>query len=72
MEDLNDKLLEILEVDEINPEDILIDFELWDSLTILSIIAMLDEDYKITLSAEELEECKTIADLDNLISERKK
>jgi acyl carrier protein len=61
------KLAEILEVDKVEMSDVLADFEEWDSLTSLSIIATIDADFSINLSAEELLSAPTVGDLVNLI-----
>ncbi len=39
----------------------------WDSIAALSIIAVVDEDYGITLEARELADCETVGDLVALI-----
>ena len=57
------KLSDILEVDNVKDSDILRGFEYWDSLTILSILAMLDSDFSIYMTAEELDSCSTVKDL---------
>jgi acyl carrier protein len=54
MEDLISQLEEILEVEHIDISKKFVDFEEWDSLTSLSVIAMLDSNYKITISRQEL------------------
>ena len=41
--------------------------ELWDSMGILSAIALIDEEFGITLPAKTLEECNTVRDLLALI-----
>lgn len=43
MEKMKEQLAELLEVDEVKDSDVLEDFECWDSLTILSIIAWASE-----------------------------
>jgi acyl carrier protein len=63
MTNFKEKLAEILEVDSVNDGDVLKDFEEWDSLTSLSIIAAIDAEYKINVSAEELTSCNTVGDL---------
>lgn len=63
---LND-MAEILEVDEVQFDDCLADFECWDSLTVLSIIAYLDQKYSIKKSALEIKSCTTINDINQLI-----
>ena len=70
MTELNEKLAEILEVDSINDSDVLTDFDGWDSLTSLSIIAMIDTDYNINISAEELVSLSTVGDLKNYIKSK--
>lgn len=67
MEELKKKLEDILEVESVNIEDVLEDFDYWDSLAILSIISMASESYKKTLKASDIRECKTIGDLCKLI-----
>jgi len=63
MEDFYVKLAEILEVEEIKPEDDLRQFENWDSLTALSILATLDASYGVNLTAGELRQIKTAGEL---------
>ena len=61
------KLSEILEVENVDRNNVLLDFEEWDSLTSLSIIATIDADFNVNVSAEELISAKTVGDLLNLI-----
>jgi acyl carrier protein len=63
-------MAELFEVDSVNESDILEEFEAWDSLTSLSIIAFVDENYGISLSAKDLLEAKTINGLKTLIESR--
>ena len=70
MTNLNEKLANILEVDYVSPSDVLTDFDGWDSLTSLSIIAMIDADYNVNISAEELVSLKTIGELEGYIKSR--
>ena len=67
MNELYDKLAEILEEDEINRNQVLQEFEEWDSLTVLSIIVMLDSNYNITMAAEDLRALETIGALEDSI-----
>jgi acyl carrier protein len=62
-EQLLNKIAEILEVDAVSTQDELTSFEEWDSLTGLSIIAMVYSDYSKTLSNEQLKKFSTIGDL---------
>lgn len=54
MEELISKLAEILEVDELDITKKFSDYEEWDSLAGLSILAMLDSDYNTTMSGKEV------------------
>jgi acyl carrier protein len=56
-------LAEILETERVKDEDILRQFDVWDSLTKLSIIAMAGSDYKTTLNAKDLDTIETVGDL---------
>ena len=66
-EEIIEKLCEILELDSINVKDDLENFDEWDSLTSLSLIAMADSDYGITLSNDIVESFVTIEDVVNYI-----
>ena len=39
----------------------------WDSLTMLSFIAMIDEHYEVSLSNDEVTSCVTVDDLADLV-----
>lgn len=45
--------------------------EAWDSLTVLSIMAMVDEEYGVTLTGEEIRKSNTINDLFEIIKHKK-
>lgn len=61
------QLSEILEVDNVNPDDVLKDFESWDSLTILSLLATLDASYGVNLTTDALSQIKTVGELDAIV-----
>ena len=63
MQEFYKKLSDILEIDSIEDLDTLRDFEYWDSLTVLSILAMLDSELSVSLLVEELDQCITAKDL---------
>lgn len=63
MEKMKEELAELLEVDEIKENEVLADFECWDSLTVLSIIAWASENYGKTLLAKDVNEAKTVGGL---------
>lgn len=44
------------------------ELEDWDSIAALSLIGMIDEEYDITLSANDMRECQTLEDLYNKAS----
>lgn len=71
MEILTEQILEIFEVDAIGPDDVLRDFELWDSLSVISLLAVLDETYGINIEATELADVLTIADLFSFVEQRR-
>ncbi|GAB1355349.1 hypothetical protein MASR1M12_40930 [Erysipelotrichia bacterium] len=52
-----------VESSELNFDTSLDDLEEWDSMTSLSLAAMLDDKFKIFLSAEQISGCKTVGDL---------
>lgn len=68
-EELLEKLAEILEEETINETDELESFDEWDSLTTLSLIAMADSDYSVTLSNEKVEEFVTVKDVVDYITQ---
>lgn len=63
---LND-LAEILEEDEVKESDVLKDFDAWDSLSILSIIALGNDNYGKQLSNDDIRSLKTVGDLEKLL-----
>ena len=72
MNGLCNKLAEILEVDQVQSSDMLRDFEYWDSLTILSIVAMLDFNYNVNLTVADMARLTTIGDLVSTVENRKR
>lgn len=54
MEELIEKIAEILEVDELDLKKKFNDYDEWDSLAGLSLIAMLDSDYNMTMKTKEI------------------
>lgn len=62
MNELVEKLAEILEVEELNVTKKFTDYEEWDSLCALSILAMLDSDYGIAMKGTEIKEFNSIED----------
>ena len=62
----------LLEVDEIDPDIDLNEYENWDSLTILSVIAMLDSDFGVNMTAKDLTVFKTATELFAELQKRKR
>jgi acyl carrier protein len=63
MDDIYCKLAQILEVERVTAADVLSEFEYWDSLTVLSVLAMLDSSYGISLRAADIRQMKTAGEL---------
>lgn len=70
MENFKNELAELLEVDSVESNEELSAFECWDSLTILSIIALAGENYNVTLSAAEITKSNTVGGLEDLIKSK--
>ena len=62
-----DKFKDVLEIEdrEIKSTDFFRDYDEWDSLAYLSVIAFFDEEYEIQLEEAEFIELKTVEDLYN-------
>ena len=54
MEELIQKLADLLEVDSLDVNKKFSDYDEWDSLAGLSLIALLDSDYNTTMSGKEV------------------
>lgn len=68
-------IAEILEVDEsvINPAFDLHSAEAaWDSLAVVSVIALVDDCFNVMLNGQALSACSTVADIEALIETAKK
>jgi len=64
------QMAELLEVDSVNGQDEIISFEAWDSLTSLSIIAFADDEFSVTISAQDILNANTIEGLYQLIQSK--
>lgn len=71
MEKFLSEMAEILEEDAVAPNDQLQDFESWDSLAALSVAALADEQFGVTMSSQEINEAVTVEDLYNSILAKK-
>lgn len=72
MEILREQILSIFEIDEIKPETVLRELEFWDSLSVISLLAVIDESYGINIEATELVDVITIADLFTFVEQHRK
>jgi acyl carrier protein len=70
MENFESTISEILEVDSVEMNDDLESFDAWDSLTILSIIALCDSEYNVELTKDEIENSETIRGLKELVKSK--
>jgi acyl carrier protein len=66
------QIASILEVNGVNETDELKAFPQWDSLSVLSVIAMLDANYGVNLRAADFGPIKSAGDLWNLVQSRKR
>jgi acyl carrier protein len=46
------------------------EIEEWDSLKALSVIAMIDDEYKVVIKGEDIRNCNTVEDLFNIVKSR--
>lgn len=70
MESFLQELADILEVDQVEPGDVLADFEDWDSLSVLSTIAMIDGKFRVSVSAAEINQTATAQALYDLVQKK--
>jgi acyl carrier protein len=63
---------EALEIEDhdVNLEDRFRDYEEWDSLNRLSLIAMLDDEFGVQIENKEFEQLKTVGDLLRKVREK--
>lgn len=59
-----------IEDHELSMEDEFKSFDEWDSLAYLSAIAMIDEEYGVTLKGDDLRRAVTIGDLFNIVKSK--
>jgi acyl carrier protein len=65
------KIARILEVDSVTEADELKAFPQWDSLSVLSVIAMLDASYGVNLRAADIGAIKSFGELWNLVQSKR-
>lgn len=60
-------LFEETEPDAIKAETVYSELEEWDSVMVLSLITMVDEQYGVVMDVDEMSETKTVEDLFNYV-----
>lgn len=55
---------------EIQATTVFRDLDEWSSLSALSILAMVDEEYEVTLKGEDMKAAKTVEDLYNIVKSK--
>ena len=60
-----EKIAEVMdvEVEELSAEQVLADMDCWDSMTRLSLIVMMDDEFEKTLSGEQIRAFVTVQDI---------
>jgi len=66
-----EEAIEGLEPGTVAPETVFRDLPPWDSLAVLTTLAMVDAEYEVSLSAHELSECRTVSDLFERVRSKK-
>jgi len=64
------ELAQVLELEELN-ENTTLDSEIWNSLSLISVITLIDENYDVRINTEKIQNCNTVKDLLKLIEEEK-
>ena len=70
MKKFYEKMAAIMDVENVKPADLLHAFDAWDSLAAISILAMAQTDYKVTISKEDMDNFQTVKDLEKFIMDR--
>ena len=74
MEEFIENLKEVLDDEEltgINGDTVFKDLDTWSSLSALSLIAMVDENYDVAITGSDIRKAVTIADLFALVQSKK-
>jgi len=72
MNEFCEQMAVILDAVTVRESDVLADFEVWDSLSVLSTLALLDSNYGVNLTATDLKGVRTVGDLWKLAEAKKK
>lgn len=69
-QEFKENLVDVFEIDEINFEDVFREYDSWDSLTNISLIAMLDDEYDIIIDTKDFQNIKTVGELFEEVKKR--
>lgn len=58
------------DISELKPETVFKELDEWSSLIALSVIAMVDEEYDVTLKGDDIRNSNTIEDLFNVVKSK--
>jgi len=73
---MKDKFMDVfkealeMEDEKVNFDDALADFDTWDSMSRLSLIALLDEHFEVEISDAEFDDIETVNELFELVKNR--
>lgn len=59
------------EMSEFTPKTVFKELDEWSSLIALSVIAMVDEEYDVTIKGNDIKDSETIEDLYNIVMSKK-
>ncbi len=62
MEKLYAKIADVLDVETVSADDKLRNFEEWDSVAAISLIAYVEHEYGVFLKTEDIRACETVGD----------
>ena len=68
---LAEDVFEETEKGEITKDTIFVDLVEWDSLTALSLIAMIDQEYDVKITGDEINSAKTLEDIFDIMQTKK-
>jgi acyl carrier protein len=71
MTEFLEKLAECIDCASIDEMDVIVEFPEWDSLSVLSVIAMLDSNYGVNFVANDFRQIRTANDLWAAVQSRK-
>lgn len=66
-----EKQLEDVAPGSVGADTVFKDLDEWDSMTALSMIAMVDEEYSVKLTGNEIKQAQTVEDLFNIVESKK-